>query len=133
MKKVMPIGFEDFKEIIDKGMYYADKTYLIKELIEQHGKVNLSLKSAKQPSYEMAYKSLKGEIAKEFSKHNYLLCGEWLNDAEKERFRLIEGGKAEDIIYAKALDILCNCLEKYHKKKAIILIDEFEVHGEYRI
>ena len=41
MKKVMPIGFEDFKEIIDKGMYYVDKTYMIKELMEQHGKVNL--------------------------------------------------------------------------------------------
>ena len=41
MKKVIPIGFEDFKEIIDKGMYYVDKTYMIKELIEQYGKVNL--------------------------------------------------------------------------------------------
>lgn len=188
MKKVMPIGFEDFKEIIDKGMYYVDKTYMIKELIEQHGKVNLftrprrfgktlnlsmlrrffemepdreggwydnshlfdglkisgcgeqymehqgqypviklSLKSAKQPSYEMAYKSLKGEIAKEFSRHNYLLCGEWLNDDEKERFRLIEGEKEEDIVYAKALDFLSACLEKYHNKKVIILIDEYDV------
>ena len=188
MKKVMPIGFEDFKEIIDKEMYYVDKTYMIKELIELHGKVNLftrprrfgktlnlsmlrrffemepdgeggwrdnsylfeglkisgcgeqsmahqgqypviklSLKSAKQPSYEMAYKSLKGEIAKEFSRHNYLLCGEWLNDDEKERFRLIEGDKEEDIIYAKALDLLSACLEKYHNKKVIILIDEYDV------
>ncbi|MDC7287969.1 ATP-binding protein [Blautia schinkii] len=41
MEKVMPIGYEDLKEIIDKGLYYVDKTFMIKELLDFGGKVNL--------------------------------------------------------------------------------------------
>ena len=30
MKKKLPIGIEDFKEIIEKDCYYVDKTYLLR-------------------------------------------------------------------------------------------------------
>jgi len=39
--KPLPIGVEDFKEIIEKDYYYVDKTSFIKELIIQKGKINL--------------------------------------------------------------------------------------------
>lgn len=187
MKKVIPIGFEDFKEIIDKGMYYVDKTYMIKELIEQHGKVNLftrprrfgktlnlsmlrrffemepdcdggwrdngylfeglkisdcgeqymayqgqypvinlSLKSAKQPNYEMAYAMLKREISDKFRKHSYLL-GQIANDGEQTRYTLIMSEKGSEKDYSDALKFLSSCLERYHRKKTIILIDEYDV------
>ena len=37
----LPIGVENFEEIIEKGYYYVDKTLLIKDLIDLRGKVNL--------------------------------------------------------------------------------------------
>ena len=37
----LPIGIDDFKEIIEKEYYYVDKTELIKELLDKKGKVNL--------------------------------------------------------------------------------------------
>lgn len=37
----LPIGVENFEEIITKGYYYVDKTLLIKDLIDLRGKVNL--------------------------------------------------------------------------------------------
>ncbi|MCD7715737.1 MAG: AAA family ATPase, partial [Lachnospiraceae bacterium] len=37
----MPIGIEDFAEIITQGFYYVDKTGMIKELLSNWGKVNL--------------------------------------------------------------------------------------------
>ncbi len=40
-KTKLPIGIEDFKEIRTDGFYYVDKTGLIKELLENWGKVNL--------------------------------------------------------------------------------------------
>ncbi|MCD8174559.1 MAG: ATP-binding protein [Phascolarctobacterium sp.] len=40
-KKKMPIGIEDFAEIITQGFYYVDKTGMIKELLSNWGKVNL--------------------------------------------------------------------------------------------
>ncbi|MCD7958272.1 MAG: ATP-binding protein [Ruminococcus sp.] len=39
--KPIPIGVEDFKEIIDKGSYYVDKTGMIQELLDNNAKVNL--------------------------------------------------------------------------------------------
>ena len=40
-RKRIPIGYEDFKEIIDDNMYYVDKTMLIYELLTDGGKNNL--------------------------------------------------------------------------------------------
>lgn len=40
-KKKLPIGIENFEEIRTKGFYYADKTGLIKELLENWSKVTL--------------------------------------------------------------------------------------------
>ena len=40
-KKQIAIGVEDFKEIIDKGAYFVDKTLMIKKLIESQAKVTL--------------------------------------------------------------------------------------------
>lgn len=34
MKKALPVGYEDMKEVIDKGFYYVDKTHMIKELLD---------------------------------------------------------------------------------------------------
>lgn len=41
MKKRLPIGYEDFKEVIDEGLYYVDKTMLIYDLLRNRGKNNL--------------------------------------------------------------------------------------------
>lgn len=37
----LPVGIENFEEIIEKGYYYVDKTLLIKDLIDLRSKVNL--------------------------------------------------------------------------------------------
>lgn len=164
MKKSIPIGYEDLKEIIDKNMYYVDKTKILAEMIDnptkvslftrprrfgktlnlsmirsffekeldyqgkqvdnsylfkdlkiseygekymthqgQYPVINLSLKSAKQSDFEMAYESIKGEIADEFERHTYLTQSNLLTDTEKERFQKMKDCTAEKIDYAKAL------------------------------
>lgn len=41
LKKALPIGVENFEDIIKNGYYYVDKTLFIKELLDLKGKVNL--------------------------------------------------------------------------------------------
>ena len=41
MKKPLPIGVENFEDIIKSGYYYVDKTMFVKELLDLKGKVNL--------------------------------------------------------------------------------------------
>lgn len=129
MKKALPIGIENFSEVVTNGYYYVDKSLLIKELLDLKGKVhlftrprrfgktlnlsmlryffedtgdpeknsrhaslfrglkimeaeerykeqmgnypviNLTLKSAKQPSFASAYYKIKEEISEEFKRH----------------------------------------------------------------
>ena len=39
--KPLPIGIENFEDMITNGYYYVDKTLFIKELIDKKSKVNL--------------------------------------------------------------------------------------------
>ena len=93
----------------------------------QYPVISLSLKSAKQPDFDMAYKSLLNEIAKEYERHRYVLEGDVLLSSNKEKYINIMEQKAERIDYATALKFLCDCLKKYHEKNVIILIDEYDV------
>lgn len=92
----------------------------------QYPVINLSLKSAKQPNFELAYISIARRIAEEYKRHEYILKSENLKN-EKERFLKIlkeEGGEGD---YTDSIFFLSQCLEKYHNKKVIILIDEYDV------
>ena len=41
MQKKLPIGIENFEDMIKENYYYVDKTGLIKQLLNEHGLVNL--------------------------------------------------------------------------------------------
>ena len=93
----------------------------------QYPVIFLSLKSAKQPTFEMAYQSLIDEIMKEFKRHRYVLTGEYLDSETEERYEKLMNRRADEAAYAKALAFLSECLEQYHGKKTIILLDEYDV------
>ena len=188
MKKKLPIGIEDFKEIIEKDCYYVDKTLFIKELLDNSSKVrlftrprrfgktlalsmlryyfekeitvegragynsrlfrglkildagesylshmgqypviSLSLKSAKQPSFEMAYASILDELALEFDRHKSVLYSDELSEDEKALFERFIKRQASEWENFKALKFLSKCLQKVYQKNAIILLDEYDV------
>ncbi|MBN1074458.1 AAA family ATPase [Clostridium botulinum] len=92
----------------------------------QYPVINLSLKSAKQPNFELAYISIARRIAEEYKRHEYILKSENLKN-EKERFLKILKEQGDEGDYTDSIFFLSQCLEKYHNKKVIILIDEYDV------
>ena len=94
---------------------------------QQYPVIFLTLKSAKQPDFEMAYGALADEIYNEFVRHRYVLQSDALLPIEKERYENLINRRAGKEELAKAFAFLSMCLFKYHKKKAIILIDEYDV------
>ncbi len=188
LAKPIPIGIEFYKEMIDKGYYYIDKTLLIRDILSNGSKVTLftrprrfgktlaqsmlctffekeilpdgteadnsvyfqgkkimeagekclshmgqypvifmSLKSAKQPNYEMAYKSLCDEIYSEFDRHRYILKSSTIKEEDKKIYNSVLCRNADNTTIAKSIAFLSKCLEKYHNKKTIILLDEYDV------
>ncbi|MCI8992662.1 MAG: AAA family ATPase [Eubacterium sp.] len=187
MKKALPIGVENFEDIMESGYYYIDKTMFIKELLDLKGKVNLfirprrfgktlglsmlryffedtgdvkrnednkklfsdlkimaagreyikhmgkypvinlTLKSAKQPTFELAYSKIKRAIADEFQKHQDILESGRISDEDKKLFREITDRKAAYDDYSGALEFLSKCLYRVFDEKVIVLIDEYDV------
>ena len=187
MKKALPIGVDNFEDILKTGYYYVDKTMLIKELLDLKGKVNLftrprrfgktlnvsmlryffedtgdeerngqnralfqglkimetgggyteqmgrypvinlTLKSAKQPTFASAHRKLKREISEEFIRHRYVLESDKLKEADKRKFREIAEEEAEKDEYSGSLKFLSRCLQQVTGKNTVILIDEYDV------
>ena len=94
---------------------------------QQYPVIFLSLKSAKQPNFEEAYKKICRALAEEFRRHQYLLEGNSLADDQKIMFQKIMAEQADYSAYNDALKFLSECLWQYHGKNTIILIDEYDV------
>ena len=128
--------FED--EITEKGEK-VDNGYLFEGLKiaecgeeilkhqQQYPVIFLTLKSAKQPTYALAYMELKKRISEEYKRHRYILQREILTADEKARFEAISAIMDDDSLYTDALGFLSMCLAKYHGTNTIILIDEYDV------
>lgn len=187
MKKVIPIGIDNFKEIITGRYYYVDKTPLIKELLDLTGKVNLftrprrfgktlnlsmlqaffentgdeeenqkrrelfkhlqimnagdaytshmgqypviflTLKSAKQRTFQSALFKIKECISQEYRRHAFVCDGVKLSDSEKQLFQKLADGRGTMDEYSGSLQFLSQCLYKETGEKVIILLDEYDV------
>ena len=88
--------------------------------------INLSLKSAKQGSLDLAFQCIREEISNEFKRHKYIIESDVLK-TEKEHFMKIVNNDKDMSLYITALKFLSDCLNKYHNEKVIILIDEYDV------
>ena len=133
---MLKVFFEDERDRngvhIDNSHYFDGKKIAAcgEKYTEKMGKfpvISLSLKSAKQPDFDMAYHVLVDTIWREFDRHRYVLESDALSDEEKIKFKNIYAKKADPADYATSLAFLSECLKKYHNRNVIILIDEYDV------
>lgn len=89
--------------------------------------ISLSLKSAKQATFEMAYASILDELAVEFERHSHILFSSRLNDHEKELYNQFLRKQVPPAECYKALIFLSRCLQKVYERQVIILLDEYDV------
>lgn len=188
IKKKLPIGIENFEEIRTEGFYYIDKTGLIRDLLQNWGKVNLftrprrfgkslnmsmlkyffeigcektlfdglviskeeelcekymgrfpvvsiSLKGVNGNDFETARAMMCSIIGFEAMRFSFLLDSSFLNEKEKELYRMLihvdtasqEGFTMLDSVLMGSLKTLSTLLQKHYGEKVIILIDEYDV------
>ena len=92
----------------------------------QYPVISLSLKSSKQPTWDLAYGCLIEEISREFIRHRGVIDS--LATAEqKRRFLDIMNlqGSRQDFI--TSVRFLSDCLFQHYGQKVMILIDEYDV------
>ncbi|MCI9128503.1 MAG: AAA family ATPase [Eubacterium sp.] len=118
--------------VTDNSVYFEGKKIMAAgeeytKHLGQYPVIFMSLKSAKQPTFEMASEKLREEIMAEFNRHKYVLDGEALFASEKKDFLSMTEGTVPVSGYSTALKFLSQCLEKYHGQKTVILLDEYDV------
>ena len=184
----LAVGIENYKEIVEKSYYYVDKTLLIRELLDNGGKVylftrprrfgktlglsmlktffereigtdgkpvdnsgyftgreimragdvylrhmgqypviSLSLKTGKQPNFQMAYDCIVEQISIEYKRHAYLIEAQDMMTEDRDKYRAIMGRSAQASDYATALAFLAECLKKYHSRNVVVFLDEYDV------
>ena len=186
VKTKLPVGIENFAEIRTEGFYYIDKTGLIKELLENPGKVSLftrprrfgktlnmsmlkyffgtegneelfdglviseekelcdkymgkfpvisiSLKDVDGRSFDAAKRMLCMVVGTEALKFSFLLQSENLTEMEHSQYKklteLNDRGEfaMSEVLLKKSLLTLSQLLQKHYGRKAVILIDEYDV------
>lgn len=93
----------------------------------QYPVIMLTLKSAKQGSFGMAYASLKQAIMWEFQRHEKMVKDKLERPQDIKIYEAICRGQGEDSDYYSSLAFLSRCLYQAYGKKCIILIDEYDV------
>lgn len=132
LKTYFEAELSDTGEYKDNSFYFADTQILqmgepYLSCMGQYPVIFLSLKSAKQPTYEMAYRLICEEITEEYRRHAYVLNSTELSMAEKKKYNAIMDVSADEADFATSLKFLSKCLKKYHKNNTVILIDEYDV------
>ena len=89
--------------------------------------ISLTLKSAKQADYEMAYDNILDAISREYIRHRYVLLGDSLTEAQRRQYEDMMNRQAGASVWTRALAFMSQCLEQYHGRRVIILLDEYDV------
>ncbi len=93
----------------------------------QYPVISISLKSMKQGSNEDALFQFVKLVSDEFGRHEYCLNAKDISEEDREEFLMIKKRKAPEQSFFTALKLLSKCLNIYHNKNVIILIDEYDV------
>ena len=119
------------------GLAISRETALCEAYMGKFPVVFVSLKGVDGLTFEDAYIMLKTIIRTEASRHYYLKTSEKVSTENKQIFEEILSGKYEEM--ADSLRLLSQMLFQHYGKKAVLLIDEYDVpldkafqHGYYR-
>lgn len=116
---------QDDCEIVKRGGVDAGESYT--KHMGSYPVINLTLKSAKQRSFDSAYGKIKNEIAEEYQRHQHVLECDSINEMTKRKFQKIANGEAGYDDYSGSLHFLSRCLYQATGKNAVILLDEYDV------
>lgn len=116
----------DYHHLFD-GCNICDAGERYTKHMGQYPVISLTLKSGKQSTLDSSFACLINAISDEFRRHSYVLSSEFFDEYEIERYKKFQQERATVNEYKSSLKFLCQCLEVYHQKKVILLLDEYDV------
>jgi len=119
------IGGKDTRALF-RGLKIEEAGERYMECQGKYPVIFLSFKEGKLDSFDGVCDWLKDCIAQEFDRHAYA-AEKISNDYDRDLFKKLSNRAGSVNDYAQPLKFLSKCLENYHGKRAVILIDEYDV------
>ncbi|XBX10762.1 AAA family ATPase (plasmid) [Enterocloster clostridioformis] len=126
--------FEDTGEAVDnkrnqalfEGLQIMEQGAPYTQEMCSYPVINLSLKSSKQPTWELAYGCLKEAIGEEYLRHRNVM-GALDTPEQKRRYEDVMNLRGSRQDFSTSIWFLSKSLYQHYGKKVIILIDEYDV------
>ncbi len=100
-----------------------------KDIKSKQGKypvIYVSFRNAKGNTWEKCFQSIVAEIVDLYIEHRYLLNDDILYKEEKIKYEKVLNETASETDFKNSIKRLSEYLHRYHKRKVIILIDEYD-------
>ncbi len=112
---------EENKNLFEK--LYISKSEFYNEL-SNYPVISIDFKDLKSSSFNSTFYMLKSRISEIYRDKEYVV--KVLDEIEKEKFNLIKNEKGSIDDYKDSIKLLSNWLERFHKRRVIVLIDEYD-------
>jgi len=114
-----------------KALFDGLKIMEHKDIVEKHQNkypvVFLTLKNVEEDTYEKSIENIGNLVSGIYRQNRYLYESDRLDEGQKELFYSFLLRKATEVDLKDALIFLTECLYTYHKKRVIVLLDEYDV------
>ena len=115
----------DSKTFFD-GLAIAEHSDICEKHMNKYPVVSLTLKNIEEPTYEQSINVLRNLISEIFQQNLYLYESGKLNERQRKDFYAFFDKAASEEELKTALLFLTSCLYTYHKKRVIVLMDEYD-------
>jgi len=120
-----PIGGKDTRALF-RGLKIEEAGERYMEHQGKYPVIYLTFKEAESESFDETCRIFKKMLSAEFRRHGYIK--EKIGDAvDLKIFENLSSGDTNILSYTDSIKFLSKCLERYHGKKTIVLIDEYDV------
>ena len=115
----------DSKALFD-GLKIMDHKDIIEEHLHKYPVIFLTLKNVEENTYQEAVNKLKRVVSSVYFQNFYLYESDKLTERQKKDFYMYYDKEATETELKDALIFLTECLYTHHKKRVIILLDEYD-------
>jgi len=115
----------DSKALFD-GLKIMEQKDIVEKHLNKYPVVSLTLKDVEEDTYESSIENIRDLISVIFQENLYLYESERLNEYKKKKFDRYCSNDESDVELKSALKFLTECLYTYHKKRVIVLLDEYD-------
>lgn len=133
LEKFFSIEYAGRSDLFEKMNIWEEEKY--RKMQGKYPVIAMSFADIKETTFLSARKAICRNIQKLYNKYDFLLEGDYLNAAEKELFQKVSP-EMENYIAADSIRALSDYLGRYHGRKPLIFLDEYDtpmqeayVHG----